>query len=99
MSSTNNSMDQHINKIINDANTYIQSNVAAGTMNVENANAIIDITTKLLTVIIILTNSDIDFNAQQVSIVSTTSNVSVTSNSTANSNTDAISVDDVNPNV
>ena len=88
MSSTNNSMDQRINKIINDPTTYIQNSVAAGTMSVENANSISDIITKLLNVIVILTTSDRDFNAQQASSVSITSNVSVTSNVTATSNTD-----------
>ena len=34
-------------------------------MSVKNDNAIIDIITKLETVIIILTNSNMDFNVQQ----------------------------------
>ena len=46
MSLTNTSMNKRINKIINDAQTYIQSTVAAGTISFENANAISDIITK-----------------------------------------------------
>ena len=83
MSSINNSIDQRINKIISEATTYIQSNVAAGTMSVKNGNAISDIIVRLLNVIAIFAIHNRYFNDQQAYSVSITSNVSATSNSTS----------------
>ena len=82
MSYTNISMYQYINKIINDAKTYIQNSVATRTMSVENANAISDIITKLLNVIVILSMADMDFTAHQASSLLTTSNSTATSSAT-----------------